>query len=49
MLHLLARYPLLCSPRTLSALAAVTALVAGLLLGTQDASAGIIIHGNPRR
>lgn len=49
MLHLFARYPLLGSPRTLSALAAGTALVAGLLLGSQDASAGIVIHGNPRR
>jgi hypothetical protein len=37
MLHLLARYPLLGSPRTLPA------------LSTQDASAGIDIPSNPRR
>ena len=54
MLYLLARYPLLSSPRTLSTLAAVAALAAALLLGPDGAEAGknvdrMIIAGNPRR
>jgi hypothetical protein len=49
MLHLTARYPLLGSPQALAAFAAAAAIVAGLLLGAQDASAGIIIHNGARR
>jgi hypothetical protein len=48
MIQFLARYPMLVSPFTLSAVAAVTALVASLLLDAQDASAGIIVHTGPR-
>lgn len=48
MIQAIARYPVLVSPIAMSCVAAVAALDAGLLLGAQDASAGIIVHNGPR-
>jgi hypothetical protein len=44
MTQLIARYPGLVSPFALACVAAVAALVASVLLGVQDASAGIVVH-----
>jgi hypothetical protein len=45
--QLLARRPVHVSQLVMSCFVAVAALIAGL--GVQDASAGMVIHGGPRR